>query len=311
MPGLAGGGAHHGTGLPPEPRRSAAPAPRGGHGALDRHPVPLGPDVRTDVSELLRLLTALDAARERGDPAAAGATAEEARALFRGTPFADLGADVARGPRRRLEEMRDLLDETRAGALGELGRTDEAVVAWRTLVDAGHTTRAGGQLLTALHAAGRRAEALEAYQEARQRLLDDLGFEPGAVLTTAHRAVIDDRLDPLTSPVEEPVPRQELAAQVRSGLATTGLVVLTGEPRHRQDHPRRGRHRVVRRSRVLYGSSMRRELKPLSLVYSCTVSEDEADADGAAQGGRHGDGHGETPWTTTGGPGPAAERPPA
>ncbi|MEU4765639.1 BTAD domain-containing putative transcriptional regulator [Actinosynnema sp. NPDC023794] len=41
-------------------------------------------------------------------------------------------------------------------------------------------------LMLALHAVGRRAEALHVFAQTRQRLRDELGAEPGAVLRSAH-----------------------------------------------------------------------------------------------------------------------------
>ncbi len=194
----------------------------------------LGPEVRTDVDELLRMLATIDECRERGDVAAMLSAAERARALFRGEPFADLAPDAARAARRRLGELRDLLDETLAEALSQLGRHDEGVRAWRALVDQRpHHEGRWAHLLAALQAAGRRAEALEAYQEVRTRLLGDLGIEPGVTLTAAHRAVIDDRPVATATPpapvAGDPVPRPAVAHELSAALDAARFVVLTGE----------------------------------------------------------------------------------
>src|SRR5205085_1049137 len=49
--------------------------------------------------------------------------------------------------------------------------------------------------MIALHRAGRRAEALAAYQEARRQLVDQLGVEPGADLQRVHLEVLADQAD--------------------------------------------------------------------------------------------------------------------
>ena len=53
--------------------------------------------------------------------------------------------------------------------------------------------RLRGQLMLALYAAGRQADALAAYQEAR-RELDEVGLEPGPSLRELEQAIL--RQDP-------------------------------------------------------------------------------------------------------------------
>src|SRR5207248_2863029 len=50
--------------------------------------------------------------------------------------------------------------------------------------------RLHAQLLLALHADGRRADALHEYDRVRRRLSEELGFDPGAILREAHRTVV-------------------------------------------------------------------------------------------------------------------------
>ena len=50
--------------------------------------------------------------------------------------------------------------------------------------------RARGQLMLALYRCGRQAEALEDFREARQKLIDELGVEPGAALRELHEAIL-------------------------------------------------------------------------------------------------------------------------
>jgi predicted ATPase len=51
--------------------------------------------------------------------------------------------------------------------------------------------RLRGQLILALYRAGRQAEALEEYREARRLLVDELGIEPGPELQDLQRAIVE------------------------------------------------------------------------------------------------------------------------
>ncbi|WP_163566910.1 AfsR/SARP family transcriptional regulator [Fodinicola feengrottensis] len=55
-----------------------------------------------------------------------------------------------------------------------------------------------GQLMTALYAAGRAAEALDLYRTVRRRLVDELGIEPGPSLQRLELAIL--RGDPTLLP---------------------------------------------------------------------------------------------------------------
>jgi DNA-binding SARP family transcriptional activator len=68
--------------------------------------------------------------------------------------------------------------------------------------------RLAGQLMLALYQAGRRAEALQVYQDTRTALVDELGLEPGPDLQDLHRRMLADDVD--AAPLTEPgaVPRQ-------------------------------------------------------------------------------------------------------
>ena len=50
--------------------------------------------------------------------------------------------------------------------------------------------RLRGQLMIALYRSGRQADALDAYQEARRVLVEELGLEPGRTLQELERAIL-------------------------------------------------------------------------------------------------------------------------
>jgi len=181
-------------------------------------------------------------------PARAAATWQRARALWRGEPLADFAATgFAQAEIARLEEMRvDAIEGSLDAELAR-GRHTELIGELEGLVTE-HPLRERFryQLMLALYRAGRQAEALEAYQEARHVLLEELGLEPTRSLRELERAILsqDPALDP--SPANDPgdgsgsvapafvgrkAEMQELVAGLEEALAGHGrLVLLTGEP---------------------------------------------------------------------------------
>jgi DNA-binding SARP family transcriptional activator len=106
---------------------------------------------------------------------------QSALALWRGPALAEFAFDdFAQAEIRRLEELRLVAQEERIEADLELGRHGDVVGELEALVrdyPLRETLRA--QLMLALYRAGRQAEALEVYQDARARFIDELGIEPG------------------------------------------------------------------------------------------------------------------------------------
>jgi DNA-binding SARP family transcriptional activator len=127
----------------------------------------------------------------RWPEAAAGAAA--ALALWRGEPLADIASDVlAAREAPRLAELRLQAAETRIDADLHLGRHGEVIGDLRHLVGA-HPLRERlhGLLMLALYRDSRQAEALAAYRQARQVLIEELGAEPGPELQQLHQQILD------------------------------------------------------------------------------------------------------------------------
>jgi YVTN family beta-propeller protein len=143
--------------------------------------------------------TAGRAALDTGRYAEAAGTLREALDLWRGQVLADL-ADYAfsRPEAARLEELRLAALEARIDADLALGRHDTLTAELEHLV-AEHPLRERlhGQLMLALYRCGRQAEALAAYQRARDLLADQLGIDPGEPLQRLHLSVLahDPALD--------------------------------------------------------------------------------------------------------------------
>jgi DNA-binding SARP family transcriptional activator len=190
------------------------------------------------------------------------AALDEALALWRGTPYAELeDAPSAVAERTRLEELRLVALEDRAVAELALGRHGtvaadlEALTVAHPLRERLWTLRA-----LALTRSGRQADALAVLREVREVLDEELGIEPGAELREMQTAVLrqDPSLDwvapprqagapvvplPPRAPAPEPSAGPEwpmvgrdadLAALrdawQRAAGGTTTYAVLTGEP---------------------------------------------------------------------------------
>ncbi len=128
------------------------------------------------------------------DPARAAGLLEEALGQWRGAAYAEYAEEeFARAEAARLEELRDSCVEDRIDAGLALGRHHEAAARLDPLVRAAPLReRRRGQLVLALHRAGRTAEALAAYHAFRDLLRDELGLEPSAALRDLHTAVLRD-----------------------------------------------------------------------------------------------------------------------
>ncbi|HEX6788518.1 MAG TPA: BTAD domain-containing putative transcriptional regulator [Gaiellaceae bacterium] len=135
------------------------------------------------------------------DPPRAATRATDALALWRGNAYSDVAYEsFAQGEISRLEELRLETEELRVeaelalGHAGEMVGDVEALVAATPLRERRHAL-----LMRVLYLAGRQADALSAYREARSLLRDELGIEPGDELRATERAILQQ--DPaLTAP---------------------------------------------------------------------------------------------------------------
>ncbi len=135
-------------------------------------------------------------ALDEGDAAGAAGLLRRALALWRGPALVEFAYEsFARQAIGRLEEVRLAVLERRVEADLALGRHAELVGELEGLV-AEHPLRERprGQLMLALYRSGRQAEALEAYRQARDHLVGQLGIEPGPALKELEQAIL--RQDP-------------------------------------------------------------------------------------------------------------------
>src|SRR5438128_2455935 len=141
---------------------------------------------------------------------------ESALALWRGPPLADFSyrrfarAEIARLEELRLGTLEERIDgDLAAGRHAELVGELEALVGEHPLRE-----RLRAQLMLAFYRSGRQAEALEAYQEARRALVEELGIDPGRELRELHQAILnqDPALDLEDIPQEAAVERLATSA---------------------------------------------------------------------------------------------------
>ncbi|PZG01633.1 AfsR/SARP family transcriptional regulator, partial [Nonomuraea aridisoli] len=178
-----------------------------------------------DCHRFERLVAEARRVREAGGVAEAVERFRAALALWRGQALADIESSVLRREHGvPLEEARLTALEERVRLDLRLGRGAEVVGELRALAGA-HPLREGAWvlLIEALHQAGRRSEALGAFQDARRTLVDELGLEPGADLTAAHRRVLNDTPPPWASPEGAAIAASQ-QARGRDGFPGPGRV---------------------------------------------------------------------------------------
>ena len=133
----------------------------------------------------------------------------EALALWRGPALADFAYDdFARAESERLEELRESCIERRIDLELALGHHDDLVPELEALVlEYPLRERLRRHLILALYQSGRQADALDAYQDARAVLRDQLGLDPGDELQELQKAILahDPSLAP--PPRVETLPR--------------------------------------------------------------------------------------------------------
>jgi DNA-binding SARP family transcriptional activator/predicted ATPase len=195
-----------------EPNRSSRTPPA----VLVTQPPGYALRVDREALDAVRFEAAITAGRNRlagGDPAGARAALQEALALWRGSPYTELGfeqflqAEIA-----RLCELRAGACESLMGAELELGRHAVVIAELERLANEDPVRERRWELLAlALYRDGRQADSLRVLQKARAVLGEELGIEPGPAL----RRLEDDILQ--QSPLlDQPVLSAPAAAVIHT-----------------------------------------------------------------------------------------------
>ena len=151
----------------------------------------LGAD-ELDAARCERLYDSGRSTLRAGDASVAVALLQIAQALWRGPPLADFTYEpFAQAAIARLEELRLSCREEIIEAELALGRHQQLVPELEAFVrERPLRERARGKLMLALYRCGRQAEALEDFRQARHKLIDELGVEPGVALRELHEAIL-------------------------------------------------------------------------------------------------------------------------
>src|SRR5262249_19831983 len=142
-----------------------------------------------------RFTTLLERARDESGEARRG-TLSEALGLWRGPVLADFAYEpFAQRAIAALDELRILATEDRVQADLETGRLGDLVAELEGFIaEYPFRERLRGQLMIALYRSGRQADALAAYRDTRDVMVDELGIEPGPALRDLERRML--RQDP-------------------------------------------------------------------------------------------------------------------
>ncbi len=139
--------------------------------------------------------------------------------LWRGPAFGEFTAEWwALAESRRLGEMLVVAREQRAAALIAIGHQHRAVADLEGLsVEHPLRERPVSLLMQALYATGRQAEALRAFHQFRNRLVDETGLDPTAELVTLERSIAGDVASPVDSGSGRPLRGYTLHQAVGEG----------------------------------------------------------------------------------------------
>jgi DNA-binding SARP family transcriptional activator len=164
-------------------------------------------------------------ALDAGAPAQAADLLDEALALWRGPPLAEVAfEDFAQSEIRRLEELRIRALECRINAELQLGRHAELIGELESLLlEAPTREHVAGQLMLALYRCGRQADALDVYQRVRAALSTQLGLAPGPALQTLQMEILEHATSLELPPGQKGSPPGRLSASAAQAPIPTRL----------------------------------------------------------------------------------------
>ena len=147
---------------------------------------------QTDVDRFEEHASVGQDALDAGDLPTAERHLRAARDLVRGPPLRDaLDLPEVHAEAERLDELRLMVEESLVDVQLAQGRHRRVIPVLRALIRSDpHDERFWAQLMLALYRAGRQADALAVYREARTALRDQLGLDPGPELQQLERMIL-------------------------------------------------------------------------------------------------------------------------
>ena len=189
--------------------------------------------IEPDAVDAVRFERNVAAAATEPDLGRRLAVLDEALALWRGPPLEEFaGAGWADEAAMRLEAVHLRALQRRFDALLALDRAEDAAGGLEPLVRAHPLDeRLWAQFMLSLYRTGRQADALDAYQQVRRHLIDELGIEPGPELSELEHRILDHdpalRLSPRVLGTADRAPDSPMP----SGLVTFVITDIEGSTR--------------------------------------------------------------------------------
>ncbi|WP_220446731.1 AfsR/SARP family transcriptional regulator [Nonomuraea deserti] len=168
-----------------------------------------GYQIEPEQLDLEEFIGRMAAVQKEADPDTAARQVRDALALWRGQPLADVHADYVESVRSRLEQRRLAAIERLADLELSLGRHEDLIDELSAHV-AAHPLRErlSGQLMLALHRAGRQADALSVARAFRGSLVEQQGLDPGRAFVAIEQAVLRGDAGPQAQPRDKPAVRE-------------------------------------------------------------------------------------------------------
>ncbi len=179
--------------------------------------------------DLQRFRDLVSKARASSERAHAAELFDQALKVWADEPFVSLDTPWLNDVRTALQAERFSVELDRNDAALAVGKHAELLGE----IAAAHAThpfdeRLAGQLMMAQYRTGRQADALETYRRIRQRLVEDLGVDPGTALREIHHQILTGQAEeraasavttPVAPPADPPVPERQVPFErPRSGL---------------------------------------------------------------------------------------------
>lgn len=154
--------------------------------------------------------------RASGDPDETATLLDQALGLFSGEPFIALDTPWVNDVRNALQAERLSVELDRNDAALRAGRHSE-LLAKVSAAQAAHPLdeRLAGQLMLTQYRNGRQADALATYQRIRERLVEELGVDPGPGLREVYQQIVTGDATPVQVGRPTPVVQPALAPAQR------------------------------------------------------------------------------------------------